>query len=65
MFSQLADILAPRRRKIGRQLLAALQCIRGSMGLGMATPPRKAEARLNNDEIDVIYNLCQCEEPME
>jgi hypothetical protein len=65
MFSQLADLLAPRRRKLRRQLLAALQCIRAWMGLGMAAPPRKADARLTNDEMDVIYNLCQWEEPME
>ena len=50
MFSQLADLLAPRRRKIGRQLLAALQCIRAWMGLGIATPLRKADARLTNDD---------------
>jgi hypothetical protein len=28
MFSELGDLLAPRRRKIRSQLLAALQCIR-------------------------------------
>jgi hypothetical protein len=62
MFSQLAHLLAPRRRKIGRQLLAALQCIRAWMGLGMTTPSEMAEPRLTDAEMDVIYDICHWEE---
>jgi hypothetical protein len=62
MFSQLAHLLAPRRRKIGRQLLAALQCIRAWMGLGMTTPSEMAESRLTDAEMDVIYDICHWEE---
>jgi hypothetical protein len=38
MFSELGDLLAPRRRRIGSQLLAALQCIRAWMSAGGCLP---------------------------
>ncbi|KAI1669706.1 Dimer-Tnp-hAT dimerization containing protein [Pyrenophora tritici-repentis] len=65
MFSDLGDLLEPRRRKIGAQLLAALQCIRAWMKVGVKVPPRTAEKRLTDDEIDHIYSLCEWDKPLE
>lgn len=62
MFSELGDLLEPRRRKIGAQLLAALQCIRAWMRAGVKTP-HQAEKWLTDDEIDLIYSLCNWDKP--
>jgi hypothetical protein len=56
MFSELGDLLKPRRRAISPQLLAAIQCVRrwlkARFGKG-----RKPTGRTINDELDLIYQL--------
>jgi hypothetical protein len=57
LFSELGDLLEPKRRQIGPQLLAALQLIRSWMRAGIATP---AEATINSkddDDIDRTYDM--------
>ncbi|RYO14557.1 hypothetical protein AA0111_g11924 [Alternaria arborescens] len=55
MFSELGDLLAPRRRNIGSQLLAALQCIRSWMRDGKRLPVRAPA--LSDDDLDRLYDL--------
>jgi hypothetical protein len=61
MFSQLGDLLEPRRRKIGSQLLAALQCIKSWRAAGYKPPTRAAieesTAVLSDDEVIAIYDI--------
>jgi hypothetical protein len=56
MFSELGDLLEPRRRAISPQLLAAIQCVRrwrkAGFGDSFETP------RTTDDEIDLTYQLC-------
>jgi hypothetical protein len=56
MFSELGDLLEPRRRAISPQLLAAIQCVRrwrkAGFGNGSETPCT------TEDEIDLTYQLC-------
>jgi hypothetical protein len=59
MFSQLAHLLAPWRRKIGRQLLAALQCIRAWIGLGMTTLSEIAESDDQKERVgELVVDSC-------
>ena len=51
MFSELGDLLEPRRRHMGSGLLAALQCVRSWQKAGL-NPPRIAEMEPIDDEVD-------------
>jgi hypothetical protein len=55
MFSELGNLLAPRRRNIRSQLLAALQCIRSWMRDGKRLPVRAPA--LSDDDLDRLYDL--------
>jgi hypothetical protein len=62
MFSELGDLLAPRRHKIGSQLLAALQCIRAWIAAGLKLPTA-ATSRLSDHDLEQLYNLAAWEQP--
>ena len=64
MFSELGDLLEPRRRAISPQLLAAVQCVRRwlkagfNQGGGVATD-------ITDAEMDALYGLCDWAEESE
>jgi hypothetical protein len=60
LFSELGDLLEPRRRKIGSQLLAAIQCVRSWKRAGFK-PSNNAEDTLNESELAAIYDICNWE----
>jgi hypothetical protein len=62
MFSELGDLLAPRRRKIGSQLLAALQCIRAWIAAGIKLLTAATSQLLDHD-LEQLYNLAAWEQP--
>jgi len=61
LFSQLGDLLEPRRRSIGSQLLAALQCIKSWRADGFKPPNTAAINESNNcltdEELVAIYEM--------
>lgn len=59
MFSELGDLLEPRRRKIGSQLLAAIQCIRSWRDAGFKPPSSSVVSDVTDDEVAAIYNICR------
>ena len=59
MFSELSDLLEPRRRQISPQLLAAIQCVRRWHRAGFnQADDSAAAATITNADIDAIYQLC-------
>jgi hypothetical protein len=63
MFSKLGDLLEPRRRNLGPQLLAALQCIRAWIRIGMITPG-SSDAVLNDSDLARLYDLSTWDQPL-
>lgn len=63
LFSEVGDLLEPKRRKIGSQLLAALQCIRAWERAGFKPPSEKVTEQLPDDYIDELYDIDIWEEP--
>jgi hypothetical protein len=57
VFSEIGDLLAPRRRKISPQLLAALQCIRTWKRTGAAVAGAVSYAQLTDEQLDQLYEL--------
>jgi hypothetical protein len=61
LFSQLGDLLEPRRRSSGSQLLAALQCIESWRTDGFKPPNTAAINESNNtltdEELAAIYEM--------
>ncbi|KAA8621072.1 Dimer-Tnp-hAT domain-containing protein [Pyrenophora tritici-repentis] len=59
MFSELGDLLEPRRRQISPQLLAAIQCVWRWHRAGFDQGDDSAAAATMTDaDIDAIYQLC-------
>ena len=62
LFSELGDLLEPKRRKIGAQLLATLQCIRAWTRAGFERPTpgivEKLEATRSETLLEGEYDLC-------
>jgi hypothetical protein len=56
MFSELGDLLEPRRRAISPQLLAAIQCVRRWLKAGFGKG-HKPTRHTTDDELDLIYQL--------
>lgn len=57
MFSELGDLLEPRRRGISPKLLAAIQCVRRWQKAGFG--PQNGSFLAGTDaEIDKLYNIC-------
>ncbi|RYN15484.1 hypothetical protein AA0113_g12563 [Alternaria arborescens] len=59
LFSELGDLLEPRRRKIGSQLLAAIQCIRSWRDAGFKPPSDSVVSDVTDAEVAAIYNICK------
>ena len=57
VFSEVGDLLAPRRRNMGSQLLAALQCVRCWLKDGKEVPP--VAERILSDDLEWLYNLAE------
>jgi hypothetical protein len=58
LFSELGDLLEPRRRKIGSQLLAALQCVRSWHEGGFKPPSDRNQSEITDEEIAWAYDIC-------
>jgi hypothetical protein len=59
LFSELGDLLEPRRRKTGLQLLAAIQCIRSWRDAGFKPPYDYGSTDVTDAEVAAIYHICK------
>ncbi|KAG9375814.1 Dimer-Tnp-hAT domain containing protein [Pyrenophora tritici-repentis] len=50
LFSELGDLLEPRRRRLGPQLLAAIQCVRRWQGAGLGADDEVVEVEAADDD---------------
>ncbi|KAF7441822.1 Dimer-Tnp-hAT domain containing protein [Pyrenophora tritici-repentis] len=57
LFSELGDLLEPRRRTIKPQLLAATQCVRRWQRAGLGDVEVAAKSTMTDDEIELLYDL--------
>jgi len=57
MFSELGDLLRPKRRKISSQLLVAIQSVRAWLRAGFGVEGETVESLLSDEAIDGMYNL--------
>jgi hypothetical protein len=57
MFSELGDLLEPRRRNISSELLAALNCIKCWTANSFETPQEQRTAAYTDDEINLKYHV--------
>jgi hypothetical protein len=57
LFSELSDLLEPRRRTIKPQLLAAIQCVRRWQRAGLGDVEIAAKSTMMDDEMELLYNL--------
>jgi hypothetical protein len=64
LFNELGDLLEPRRRKIGAQLLAALQLVR-SWARRCFTIPEEAAAAYTDEEMASKYRMDDWDEPLQ
>ena len=54
----MGDLVQPKRRKIGAQLLAALQCVRSWVEAGfMSGDDEFDESTLTDSAVDELYNV--------
>jgi hypothetical protein len=58
MFSELGDLLEPRRRAISPQLLAAIQCVRRWQKAGFG-PKSGSYMTATDADLDKLYTLCE------
>jgi hypothetical protein len=58
LFSELGDLLEPRRRKIGSQLLAAIQCVCSWRNAGFKPPSDRNQSEVTDEEIAWAYDIC-------
>ena len=65
LFSELGDLLEPRRRKIGSQLLAAIQCIRSWRDAGFKPLSDSVASDVTNAKVAAIYNICRWDSDVE
>jgi len=65
MFSELGDLLEPRRRQISPQLLAAIQCVRRWYRAGFDQGSSAATVALTDAEMDAIYRLSDWDHEIE
>jgi hypothetical protein len=57
LFSELGDLLEPRRRAIKPQLLAAIQCVRRWQRAGLGDVEVAAKSTMTDDEMELLYDL--------
>ena len=59
MFSELGDLLQPRRRGIQPQLLAAIQCVRRWIKAGIGSDSVSLKDSRTDSELDALYSFSQ------
>ena len=57
MFSELGDLLEPRRRNITPQLLAAIQCVRRWRRAGFSDNEAAENSTITDREIKLLYDI--------
>ena len=57
MFSELGDLLEPRRRGIQPRLLAAIQCVRRWRTAGLGDDKLNNRNSITDDEIEALYGV--------
>jgi hypothetical protein len=57
MFSELGDLLEPRRRNISPQLLAAIHCNRRWIRAGSGASEAPVKDSLTDEEMDAKYGV--------
>ena len=57
LFSELRDLLEPRRRATKPQLLAAIQCVRRWQRAGLGDVEVAAKSTMTDNEIELLYDL--------
>jgi hypothetical protein len=57
MFSELGDLLKPRRRGLLARLLAAIQCVRRWRRAGFGDDEAVANMPITNREIELLYGI--------
>jgi hypothetical protein len=57
LFSELGDLLEPRRRAIKPQLLAAIQCVRRWQKARLGDAEVAARVAITDDKIELLYNF--------
>jgi hypothetical protein len=59
MFSALGDLLEPKRRAIGPELLAAIQLVRWWWRAGFKLPPKGSDTEVTDEQLVREYQLCE------
>ena len=57
MFSELGDLLEPRRRGIQPQLLAAIQCVRRWRRAGLGDDKLNSKSNITDSEMETLYGV--------
>jgi hypothetical protein len=57
MFSELGDLLEPRRRGLSARLLAAIQCVRRWRRAGFGDDEAAANTPITDGEIELLYGI--------
>ena len=57
MFSELGDLLEPRRRGMQPQLLAAIQCVRRWRKASLGNDNISSKVTISDDSIETLYEL--------
>jgi len=57
MFSELGDLLEPRRRAIQPQLLAAIQCVRRWQKAGLGDGRVAMKEAMSDEEMELLYGV--------
>ena len=57
MFSELGDLLEPRRRAIQPQLLAAIQCVQRWRKARLGDDEAAIKATISDAEMDILYDV--------
>jgi hypothetical protein len=61
MFSELGDLLEPKRRAIGSELLAAIQLVRSWSKAGFNQPPDGLDHNVTDEQPIKEYHVCEWE----
>ncbi|KAF2830978.1 hypothetical protein CC86DRAFT_282716 [Ophiobolus disseminans] len=59
MFCELGELLKPKRRAIGAELLAAIQLVRLWIWAGFKIPSDTLEVATTDAEIEKEYGICR------
>ncbi|XP_014550235.1 hypothetical protein COCVIDRAFT_116019, partial [Bipolaris victoriae FI3] len=57
IFSELGDLLEPRRRNISPQLLAAIQCVRRWKRAGLSDNQAAENSTITDKETELLYDI--------